>query len=226
MCAGHAWSPWLGSRSTGGERRASSLPSAHHIKAAGFAGLQTEFILPSLVFLLFGEDRFCPLAQNAQKSLPLSQPVIEHYTSPSESSLTPGQRASKHPARPGANNRPLRRASLNQQLVNWILWHAVKLTDFSEALPLSASQQSPRNWPSGSKPPGPSLPNQRHEAIFNTTACLLLCSTSDTNRDYVLKIHAFVLTLLLHIHARHIEPVSGLVPLSTLLLSEILSPSC
>lgn len=99
-------------------RRASSLPSAHHIKAAGFAGLQTEFILPSLVFLLFGEDRFCPLAQNAQKSLPLSQPVIEHYTSPSESSLTPGQRASKHPARPGANNRPLRRASLNQQLVN------------------------------------------------------------------------------------------------------------
>lgn len=77
-----------------------------------------EFILPSFVFLPFGEDRFCPLAQNAQKSLPLSQPVIEHYSSPSECSLTPGQRASKHPACPGPNNRPVRHASLNQQLVN------------------------------------------------------------------------------------------------------------
>lgn len=77
-----------------------------------------EFILPSFVFRLFGEDRFCPLAQNAQKSLPLSQPVIGHYTSLSECSLTPGQRASKHPARPGANGHTLRCASLNQQLVN------------------------------------------------------------------------------------------------------------
>lgn len=77
-----------------------------------------EFILPPFVFLLFGEDRFCPLAQNVQKSLPLSQPVIEHYGSPSECSLTPGQRASKHPVRPATNNRPLPRASLNQQLVN------------------------------------------------------------------------------------------------------------
>lgn len=39
--------------------QAASLPSAHRIKAAGFAGLQTgSLFYPHLFFLLFGEDRF------------------------------------------------------------------------------------------------------------------------------------------------------------------------
>lgn len=177
MCARHAWSlDW----DPDPQAESTEPPVSTSHKSTRLCRIADwEFILPSFVFLPFGEDRFCPLAQNAQKSLPLSQPVIEHYSSPSECSLTPGQRASKHPACPGANNRPVRRASLNQQLVNWILWHAVKLTVFREAPPLSASQQNPpppKNWPSGSKTPGPSLPNQRHGARFNRTARLLLCS--------------------------------------------------
>lgn len=52
-----------------------SLQSAHHIKAPGFAGLQTESLFfPSFVFLPLGEDRFLYSCAQYTKSPPLSQP--------------------------------------------------------------------------------------------------------------------------------------------------------
>lgn len=55
-------------------QRALSPQSAHHIKAAGFAGLQTESLFfSSFVFLPLSEDRFSTIV-STQKSLPLSQP--------------------------------------------------------------------------------------------------------------------------------------------------------
>lgn len=86
-------------------RRALSPQSAHHIKAPGFAGLQTErffffFFPPSFVFLPLGEDRFSTLVRSTQKSLPLSQPWSTITVSlPSERSLTAGQKASQNSQR-------------------------------------------------------------------------------------------------------------------------------
>ena len=75
--------------------------------------------------------------------------VIDHYGFSPIRALVNRRTKSlpKQPACPGANNRAVHHASLYQQLVNWILWHTVKFTVFSAALPLSSSQQSPQTDP-------------------------------------------------------------------------------
>lgn len=77
----------------------------------------------------------------------------------------------EQPACPGANNRVVHCASLNQQLVNWILWHTVKFTVFGAALPLSASQQSPQIDQEAQQHLAPLLLIYRQEANLNKSVC-------------------------------------------------------
>lgn len=134
-------------------RRALSPQSAHHIKAPGFAGLQTErffFFFPPLI--CFPSSQWGQVFHSCEeytKESTIITAVIDHYRFSPIRALVNHRTKSlpKQPACPGANNGAARRASLYQQLVNWILWHTVKFTVFSAALPLSSSQQSPQTDP-------------------------------------------------------------------------------
>lgn len=174
------WSPALGSKSRG--RSLWALSQHITINHRGFAGLWSGswyLSFPPHLFSLLHVDGFSTFCEEYTTARAIITAVICHYVSPSTKVLNilQDKKPLKQTVCPGANNRVDHRASLNQQLVNWILWRTVKFTVFSGALPLSRRQQSPPNWPLGSTTPVSALVSHRQGSSHNNSLCsrYLLC---------------------------------------------------